>query len=474
MKNSKLISLAFIASSLIAFASCDEIMGDKETPVLQPDEQKTKLEQVAVKLMEKAPSQDFEKYVDLYNSFVQEYFENEDYDYDALFDFAEEVSDQTTDAESERVYNEMKKEYAKKNVLNFVVTLSNHKCEFVFGEDALTKVSGSGFDGAKVTLPMNGKTYTLEIKPSDKVTRATYDYMSYYKYWDNNGYYNPDMDEFVYVSGGVDIISDYRIHFVIDVPEKIEIGVYEDGKYILTVTISMTQSFSAEGLDPAVDNFNADVTVSIDNGWEVELDKCAFDGSKGKAGSEGKIKKNGETLISYSVSGDVEIVNSKYVYKEEDVVDEFTTVSVEKMKDLAVSADILGEIQVKGSCSNAKEAYEAIDSFWEAVSDYDHNTHTSKTPDEAAAMRYLNNLNAKLDLGVYYDGGSNKQASVEFEMDKREYEWGTQYDIMPVIVFADNSRYTIEDYFTEEAFGNLLDRLEGFGEDYEDLLGTIY
>ena len=473
MKNRNL-SLAIVASSLIAFASCDEIMGDKETPVLQPDEQKGKLEQVAVKLMEKAPSEDFEKYVDLYNSFVQEYLENEEYDYDALYDFAEEVADQTTDAEFERVYNEMKKEYTKKKVLNFAVALSNHKCEFVFGEDAITKVSGSSFDGAKGTLPMDGKTYTLEVKPSDKVTRATYDYISYYKYWDPTGYYDQDKDEWVYISGGVNIISDYRNRFVIDVPEKIEIGVYEDGKYILTVTISMTQSFSAEGLDPAVDNFNADVTVSIDNGWEVELDKFAFDGSKGKAGSEGKIKKNGETLVSYSVSGDVELVNSKYVYEEEDVVDEFTTVEVKKLKDVAVSIDILGEVQVKGTCSNVKEAYEAVGSFWEAIDGYDHNTHTSKTPDEAAAMRYLNNLNAKLDLGVYYDGGSNKQASVEFEMDKREYEWGTDYDIMPVIVFADNSRYTVEDYFTEEAFESLLNKMEGFGEDYEDLLGTIY
>ena len=102
-----------------------------------------------------------------------------------------------------------------------------------------------------------------------------------------------------------------------------------------------------------------------------------------------------------------------------------------------------------------------------------------------AAARYLNNINAKLDLNVYYDNDySKKQARVEFEMNKYKVDWDPNddgnydndyyYDLMPVIVFNDNSRYTIDDYFTEEAFEHLLEKADGFAADYEELFGEYF
>lgn len=134
------------------------------------------------------------------------------------------------------------------------------------------------------------------------------------------------------------------------------------------------------------------------------------------------------------------------------------------------------------------DASESLDAYYDALSTWDDETGSEKTPDEATALRHLANFNAKIDCGVYYNGSSTRQATVVFEMDKyfEEAYWDRNgdgvvnsadnyvyYDVLPVIVFGDGSRYTVEDYFTEEAFDKLLDEIEGFEEDYDDLLGSI-
>lgn len=488
MKIMRILSGAVLATALVAFVSCDGLFSDgEEGVVLQPDEQKEYLETVAVELLEKCPADDMKRYADLVDSFYRDYLEDDKYDFSALKDFSDEVYDESWTEEESEYIDLQKDEYIRESIINLAVVLSNHNGEFTFGRKAVVKDSDN-FDGVKVTAQIGSKNYTAELTHSGKVTKATYNYL-YFRSEDSDGYWDEKNNDWVSRPGMVDKYRE-ECNVTIDVPEKIEVVFSEEGKPVAKVTITMTKNFSQDGLDPAVDNFNANVVISFDNGYEVVVDKASYDGSKGQAGSAVKFKKDGQALVSSSAYGDAQVINEQYRCEdcaEYGNIHEYTTVKVKKAKNIKAEIDILGKIQVKGACSNAMDANESLDAFWEAVRNWDYDTGDPKSPDEAAALRHLTNLNAKLDCGVYY-GSSALQAKVIFEMDKSRDEAGWDrnndgvinslddyiyYDIIPVIVFGDGSRYTVEDYFTKEAFENLIDRIEGYEESYDDLLGTL-
>ena len=49
------------------------------------------------------------------------------------------------------------------------------------------------------------------------------------------------------------------------------------------------------------------------------------------------------------------------------------------------------------------------------------------------------------------------------------------HDIRPILIFAaDNSRYTFEDYFTENSFKDFVDAIEDLAEEFDDLYGEYF
>ena len=53
---------------------------------------------------------------------------------------------------------------------------------------------------------------------------------------------------------------------------------------------------------------------------------------------------------------------------------------------------------------------------------------------------------------------------------EEEDEWDSYVPFYPVRVFASNgSRYSLDDYFTETAFEDLIDAVERLAEQFEDL-----
>lgn len=451
--------------ALLCAVSCDGLLeglggkGDGQT-VLQPDEQKVKLEEVAIELMDKCPPGDLERYLDFTADFVGTYLDDNDYDFSAFEEWAEDFEDITVEElKYVEKFDEAKQMYVKESILNFTILLSNYSGSFELKKDRVVMVNGN-HDGIKVTFPLNGKTYVAEIQPSANTTRATFEYMSKHYWTEVDWYYDVLKNHY----------DNYLAKFSINVPDNIRIRLTEDGKAMADVNVNMTQSFSASGLNPTVDNFNAEVTVSFDNGYALKMENVGYDGASSTAKFSFEIKKNGETLLASSAVSDVAIELTTYEY--DNSYDgrlnkgEYTWVELKKAKTADVSFDILGKIQFKGSCSNIMEISDFIDAFYEAAN----------SDDKTKMDRAINNINSKFDLSLYYDKGSAVQAKVVFEYEKivwDSYHNEYSYDIVPVIVFGDNSRYAFEDYFTERSFENVLDRFDDFGEDYEDLFGTI-
>lgn len=210
------------------------------------------------------------------------------------------------------------------------------------------------------------------------------------------------------------------------------------------------------------------------NGYEYTVENITYDGASGKGSFSRTISKNGKTLISSVASGDIRFETKK----EKDGNYEYTIIEASLAKNITATVDILGEIQVVASCSNANDAIESYDKFRQAA----------RSDDENAARRHLDNLNAKFDTGVFYDKGNNKQAQIIFDFTREVYdaEWDNngdglinsldtyiEYYLMPIIVFNDGSKYAIDEYFTEEAFGELITSFEEFCSNYAGLFGFI-
>lgn len=459
-----------VALATFAVIACDPIenQDDKnepnepndpnEPPVetvdpLQPSEQKEKLAIVGQKLMDKMPASDWESYSALVDDFANSVYASEDYDWGTLEEwFGEEYSEAFYAEENEVIDGE---KHITEWTIDIAILMSNHTGLFTCTEDGIEFSEYDG--GTKAILYLNGNTYEAEIVSSGEITEAKYAYSSgEYNQVVYPGECDPETGEILedpYYGAEVDKVS-----ITVGVPERIDISITENGSPLATVSLMFTPSFSSEDVDITTDSFSVQTTVSI-NGFEVVSEKVAYDGAKGKASLQAEISKNGENLISTSASADAELA-----IEEDDYFYDYVVVT--KAKNIDLSLNILDEIQVKGTCSNAVEAYESLDLMWDALYRYD-------TADMTEAKRHLDNINAKINLNVYYDGTDVKQATVAFDLEsyKDDYSGYENYNLIPIIIFEDGSRYKIEEFFTESAFGELIDSFQEFCSSFEELVG---
>lgn len=479
--------ILFLATLACVFAACDEfgkevvnitdnpILSDEPTTPLQPSEQKVKLESVARNFMSECPAEDFEKISGIADAFVEK-FGVEGYDLTQFENWIDSQYETAWKGDYEVTTSGGKVDVTESYDLLFLI--ANHKGHFDFGEKGVTV--NTEYDGLKVTCSVNGNSYEAVIEQSGKVTNAIYT-LTDNDLSTGNGYYTED-GEWIEVSSSTQVTNKWNMKLTVGVPERIDITVSENGSPLAQITAEFTPGFTASGIVPTKDSFSTETTIRIED-YEYVIENLKYDGAAGTASTSQTLKKNGKTLISYNVSGNVriEVVTEKeewdgYSY-------EYQYVKASLAKDITAALDILGEVQVIGFCSNAMEASDEMEAFWDALySDGD-------VVNENAAQRHLGNFNAKFDFGVFYDKGNNRQADLEFEYRHNpgeEADWDVNgdglvngndryngyYEFFPVIVFNDGSRYSVEEYFTEDAFGNLVEDFYEFCESFGEVFGV--
>ena len=186
--------------------------------------------------------------------------------------------------------------------------------------------------------------------------------------------------------------------------------------------------------------------IAVDD-LEYEIKKASVNAATGDVEWGVSLRKDGMLIMSQSLAANVDVE-----LEEEDgeIVDgEVNGASFN------VEFNLLGELQIKGSCS---EFDKLVEIFSEEI--------VSERDCERAAER----ASELLDLNVYYDCTSAVQASIEFDP---FYDDG-YYWFEPVIVFEDDSRYRFEKYFKERDFEDLIEVFEDLMYDYEDMVEDIY
>lgn len=474
------------AVACLVFAACEDlekdgtgsifdnpILSDKPTTPLQPSEQKTKLESVARNFMDECSAEDFQKISGISEAFSNKFI-TDSYDFNAFYDWFNLQYETTWKGDYDLTISDGKVNITDSYDLLFLI--ANHKGHFHFGENAMTV--DSSYNGLKATFSLDGKNYEAIIEQSGKVTDAIYSIVDK-DVTTGNGYWNEETEEWVDVSSSTQVTNVWNFKITIGIPETLNISIKENGSPLAQVDAKFYPSLTASGIVPSKDSFSSEVTIKIDD-YEYILQNLKYDAASGKASASQTLRKNGKTLLYSSVSGDVRIDTGTIKGEMEYGTYEYAYVEATLAKDITAAIDILGELQVIGTCSNALEANDAIEAFWDTLRE--------NNPDEKTAQRHLDNFNAKFDFGVFYDKGNNRQADLEIEYLHNmgeEAGWDINgdgivngndryddyYSLFPIIVFNDGSKNSIEEFFTEEAFGNLIEDFYNFCENFGEMFG---
>jgi hypothetical protein len=94
-----------------------------------------------------------------------------------------------------------------------------------------------------------------------------------------------------------------------------------------------------------------------------------------------------------------------------------------------------------------------------------------KSSDETTAKRAADNMTILMkNIGIFYDGGSQKRAWVEAEaFQKRSGYW----NVRPVVCFDDGTKYAFDEYFTESSWKTVIDSANKVIRDFDNLIKSL-
>lgn len=428
---------------------------DNKEPVideLTPDEQKSRLEKIANNLMNEYPARGFDDLMELGLAFGEEYLES-DYDWDPFFEFCEDRGYEIFFEEENRT--EVNGEVHYDWSLLALMEMSDLKGKIVLGSSS---VSCTDYDGTQMIFTLDGKEYVAEMTYSGKVTTLKYTFEDIYGYEINDGYY--DESSGYWVDDYVLIHYNDKYHFEVDVPENMNIVITEDGSEFASVAIGFDVE-SGKEVNITKDCLFISVTAEID-GNEFILEKSGYDAAKDRVSLYSEVRKDGKSIASVEFSAKAEF--GLVTEREENDYGEYyqdTYLDIEILKDFKVSADILGELQIKGTCSNGITLGDYIDNFY-------------SSSNESQVERAVDNINNCLDLYLYYDGTDVVQAEIIMDYYVEDDYYDTYYELEPIIVFPDGSKYAFYEYFDEDSFNDLIESFELWIEQYEDMSESYY
>ena len=398
----------------------DDIIVDKND-VLDDEAQKLKLEQVATKLMDMFPADEYEDMMELSKvmySHCDRYFTDEDYDWSDLEDAGEDIAGTLYD---EKQKGEYKWQYT------YTLFLSN--CTGI-----VTLDKNEASDITKVIIKdVDGEDWEAVVTPKRLKKVFLGEFLeTYYDYYED-----------------IEYTDVYNV--TVEIPASLSLEVKRNGRFFAEVEVKFDYEVSKDGVDIEKDQIGVEAEIKIDD-LALTLKNASYDASTGKVEFSQSLRKDDYFIFSQSLKGKAELE-----YDE----DEDGYVYIEDWDgEVEVELNVLGELQIKGTCRDLNK-----------LSGYLEDEYDSEKDCEKAAER----VTGLVDLGVYYDGTSTRQASVEFDPVVEDNGYGDEfYWIEPVLVFGDGSRYFFYDYFDDRIFDDLVEDFEDFIYDYEDMVEDVY
>ena len=308
------------------------------------------------------------------------------------------------------------------------------------------------------TNPYAGHSYTynnykwVEGTADNKSIKFIWDHSEALLTWDDTKKFEYEYDD------------DDDINYVVYVPKNITFTLKIDGDQHLNITIN-TNITDIRTLAPSVE-------VKINGGYVVKFSSNANNKGLEVASS---IQKNGKTLTtatSVVAINDATDIDSwfKEFYCEECYENHWTLspdYGIYNVKTGKGQIDILDlSIVFEGDLNGM---YATIEDYEDEYDWYDssYNYIPSKYKQYCEAVCKLINDNIKIIL-VYNDTNEHVADIVMQTAVEEDYYYGNDYYMEPILLFPDESKYAFEEFFTERAFGDLLDRIEEIINQLED------
>ena len=380
--------------------------------------------------------------LELRNEFKASNFEN-------IMDLAEFISNEYAEYDTENAeswFNECLESLGKKigsgdnyDIYESVYKLSAFKGKWVANDktqcweksnanNLSLHVKDQNGNPCEITLTTSGNTKKVHcFDPQEKHDNGYYDY--------ENGVWVEDI-----TYGDINKIY-------VEVPEKVTIVVKQNGAELAKAIIN-TDLSSMSGVDYnlATDKYSASATLYF-NGYTVGIENLHYQNKK-ESGFSFSFKHGNKTIVSAKASATPELYISNFdeEWEEEDI----------NSKNNLVTVNILGKLELKGSCNNLLELVKVIDSEWDETIDGKINRH--------------------FKINVHFYGESEPTAKIEFECEEDAYydywegKYIYDYDLIPVIEFQDYSRHSLEDFFNEEDFKNTINAFESLLREFENLV----
>ena len=383
---------------------------------LTPGEHKAKLEDIALEFVDSFNVSDVEDAVNaLYNlSDYLEYGDFPDYYSNMIKDLANGVTDMST-----------------ADLMSFATRAS---------EDFIIDINDPDIN------PYAGYSYAyddsewIKEKTNDKTIKLIWDNAEALLSWDDSKKFEYEFDDVDYI-----VYVPKTITFILNISRS------EHIKVVVSTNISDVKT-----LAPAVD-------VKLNGGYVLNTSNSA--NSKGVE-SHSTIKKNGKTLMSAVSVVSINDATDIDSWLEEEYCEycgenHYDLVSPEYMgnniKTGTAQIDILSlSIVASGDFRGMYDKYDELEGK------YDDNT--KKFYEEVCKL-----INDSVVVEVSYNDTKEKVAGIVVQVASYDDYYGVEYYIEPILLFPDGSKYAFEDYFTERAFGDLLDKLDELAEDVEDL-----
>ena len=196
-----------------------------------------------------------------------------------------------------------------------------------------------------------------------------------------------------------------------------------------------------ENFDLSKDRYFVQPSIVIGD-YTIEFDKINYIPEKG-SGISYVMKRNNNLVFKIAVDADVDADNDDFYGCDNAVL----------------TIDLLGQVQIKGKCSNIVQYNKYLD---EAEENSDK---------ESAFKENINKANKLMDLGLYYDNNNKKYADVELKPFFENEYYYKYWNYSPVIVFADDdTSYAFDEFFNEDDFRKVIRTAERLLEDYSDML----
>lgn len=417
-----LLSLALCAFVAPLFVGCNKgPEGNNNTPgnvddyntpsTLTPGEHKAKLEDIAVEFIGYVDLADFEEILDTLYC-LAEYLEYEEEDWYG----------------NEYAYNELAMGIKNLSPIHFqrFATRALEEVIIDINDPEYNPLAGYVYEwNGDEWEESKGQSHTIVIKWDDAVATAS---------WGET-----TRQEWTF--------RELEKKTIVYVPNSLTLNVKIDNKEHLNI-VAKPNITDSKTLAPSVE-------VSLNGGYLISASVKAD--SRGLE-THSSIKKGNKTLLN---------ANTVVAINDFTDIDNWLKTEGEyfadQIKSGKVQIDILN-LSIVGA-GDFKDLLTDIDEITEGLygDEYDAERWRRKMEDVCDLV------NEKVKLIIAYNDTDEKVADIILQVSRDDDD----YYVEPILLFPDGSKYAFENYFTETAFGDLIDAIEELADDFEDMMESL-